>query len=85
MKHLERQMATNQIVKEWRLWIQARKAGYTGDIMWSDKDGKRIKAATKQTDGGPRTIRMGPYIWEAEEEGTDALSGEASENNERRT
>ena len=30
-------MTVEQIKKEWNLWMRARKAGYKGDIVWSDE------------------------------------------------
>ena len=57
-------LSVSQIRKEWEQWIKAREAGYPGDIIWSDQDGKGIEKTPAERDGRTFTIRMGPYLWQ---------------------
>ena len=73
-------MNTEQVVKEWHEWKRARKAGYPGEIIWSDEeDEQRQRKTAKYTVPGERTSRMGPYIWTEKQEPADAAEDAAED------
>lgn len=45
--------------REWTAWIEARKAGYAGKLVWSDEEGyKAYKEAIDDYSGTKRLLRF---------------------------